>query len=425
MRAEILTVGDELLRGEIADTNSAHLARRLLELDIETRFFSTVADVADDLSDALRRAIARSDVVLVSGGLGPTRDDITIEVLAETFDRKLLLDAGCLEELRAFFRRFGREMAEINAKQAYFPEGAEVLPNPIGTAPGTLLEVEQTPIFCMPGVPRELARMMDEQVLPRLRARVEGGIAVRAALLRTFGIGESSLDELLRGVELPPGVELGFRTSFPDNLVRIRVRTGDPGEAQARLERTRAAVRDRLGALCYSENDAESLAGVTGALLGERGVSVAAAESCTGGWIGERLSAVPGASRYFRGAVVAYSNEAKQALLGVAPSTLGEFGAVSAPVARAMAEGARHRLAADLAIATTGISGPGGGGADKPVGLVFVALAHAAGSEARRLVFPLERERHRQLTGHVAIDWLRRHLLGEPFDSPRVGTERP
>ena len=425
MRAEILTVGDELLRGEIADTNSSYLARRLLELDIETRFFATVADTADDLAAALRQAVSRSDVVLVSGGLGPTRDDITIEVLAETFDRKLLLDAVCLEELRAFFRRFGREMAEINAKQAYFPEGAEVLANPIGTAPGTLLEVSGTPIFCMPGVPREMIRMMDEQVLPRLRARHGGGVAVRATLLRTFGIGESSLDELLRGVELPPDVELGFRTSFPDNLVRIRARAADAAEAQARLEHTRAALRARLGALCYSENDAESLAEVTAALLRERGMSVAAAESCTGGWIGECLTAVPGASHYFRGAVVAYSNEAKQALLDVPASALRESGAVSAPVARAMALGVRQRLGADLAVATTGIAGPDGGSEEKPLGLVFVALAHADGCEAKRLVFPLERERHRQLTGQVAIDWLRRHLLGEAFAPPRIGTERP
>jgi len=435
VKAEVLTIGDELLRGEIVDTNKSHLSQRLLELDIETRFHVTVADDPSDMREVFLRAAVRSDVILVSGGLGPTRDDLTIEVLAETFGRKLVLDEASLATIRAFFARFGREMAEINAKQAYFPEGAEVLPNPVGTAPGTMLEVPKprgadiagggalptSLFFCMPGVPRELYKMMEEQVMPRIAPRRQQQSVSRAALLRTFGIGESNLDELLRGVDLEPGVELGFRTAFPDNYVRPVARGADAAAADALLERSCRALRERLGPLCYGEGDAETLEAVTGALLRERKVRIAVAESCTGGLIGQRFTAIAGSSDYFLGGVIAYSNEAKQALLGVPAELLAEHGAVSEPVALAMAEGVRDRFGADLTVATTGISGPGGGTADKPVGLVFVALAHAGGSQAHRLLFPLDRERHRQITAQLAIDWMRRHLLGEVFELPRIG----
>jgi len=433
MKAEILTIGDELLRGEIVDTNKSHLSQRLLELDIETRFHTTVADDRADMTEAFRRGAERSDVILVSGGLGPTRDDLTIEVLAETFGRELVLDQESLDTIRAFFARFGREMAEINAKQAYFPKGAEILVNPVGTAPGTMLEIPklvgaaQGPdaatalFFCMPGVPRELYKMMDEQVMPRLVPRRRHQSVSRAALLRTFGIGESNLDEWLQEVELETGVELGFRTAFPDNYVRPVVRGVDAADAEARLERTCRALRQRLGPLCYGVGAEETLEAVTGALLRAHNQRLTVAESCTGGLIAERMTTVAGSSDYFLGGVVAYANEAKIELLGVPSSLLVEHGAVSDPVARAMAEGARLRFGADLAIATTGISGPGGGTPEKPVGLVFVALASASGCEAQRLLFPLDRDRHRQITAQLAIDWVRRKLLGVGFELPRIG----
>src|SRR5690606_20963285 len=328
------------------------LAQRLLALDVEPRFHATVADDRADIADAFRRAVARADVVLVSGGLGPTRDDLTIEVLAETFGRKLVLHEPSLAALRAFFARFGREMAAINEKQAWFPDGAEVLENPIGTAPGCLLEVpragaEPALVFCMPGVPRELHRMTDEQVLPRIAARRRATSYVRAALLRTFGIGESNLDERLRGLALPDGVELGFRTQFPDNHVRPVARAATPEEADAKLRAALAAIRERPGALVYGEGD-ETLAAVLVRLLAERGRTLAAAESCTGGMITELVTSVPGSSAVLRGGVVAYADEAKTELLGVPEALLRQHGAVSEPVARAMAEGARARFGADF-----------------------------------------------------------------------------
>jgi nicotinamide-nucleotide amidase len=469
MKAEILTIGDELLRGEIVDSNKSFLSQRLLTLDIETRWHVTCADDRDDMREVFLRAAARSDVVLVSGGLGPTRDDLTIEVLAATFGRELVLHEPSLEALRAFFARFGREMSPINEKQAWFPEGADVLDNPIGTAPGAMLEAprpKNLPVesgsaephegsnarfrrsepqasgpftrtrrsepqasgpftrtalfFCMPGVPRELHKMMDEQVLPRIAARRKIESWQRAALLRTFGIGESNLDEMLRDLALPPGVELGFRTQFPDNHVRPVARAKTEAEAQANLEAACRALRERLGPLLYAEGE-DTLEAVTGRILIEHRATVAVAESCTGGMIGELLTATPGSTAYFKGGVVAYWNDAKAALLDVPEAILAEHGAVSEPTARAMAEGVRRRFDTTLGIATTGIAGPTGGSAAKPVGLVYVALATAEGSEVRELRLAFDRERNRRLTAQIAIDWVRRHLLGAPLDLPRLG----
>jgi nicotinamide-nucleotide amidase len=420
VNAEVLTIGDELLRGEIVDSNKSFLSDRLLSLDIETHYHSSVRDVPADMTDAFLRAASRADVVLVSGGLGPTRDDLTAEVLGASFGRGLVLDAGALEGIRAFFAAVGREMTHNNAKQARFPEGAEVLPNPIGTAPGFLLEAEKTLFFCMPGVPRELQRMMDEQVLPRLVARgAGGGLVVRAALLKTFGMGESTLDAELAHVASADGVSLGFRTAFPDNYLRPLARAETEGRAEALLAAECAAIRAHLGPLVYGEGD-DSMETVVGRLLREAGRTIAVAESCTGGLVAQRLTEVAGSSDYFLGGVVAYANTAKQALLGVPESLLAEHGAVSDPVARAMAEGVRTRFGADLGVATTGISGPGGGSERKPVGLVHVALADGDHTHADHFVFPLDRTRHRQLTAQVALDWVRRSLLGVELVGPTL-----
>jgi nicotinamide-nucleotide amidase len=425
MKAEVLTIGDELLRGEIVDSNKSFLSDRLLGLDVETYFHTSVRDEPDDMRDAFVRAIDRSDVVLVSGGLGPTRDDLTTEVLAETVGRKLFLDKGALEALRAFFANVGREMAQNNEKQAWFPEGADVLENPVGTAPGFMIEERGTLVFCMPGVPRELYKMMDEQVLPRVARKLGGvasgqgsGLVVRATLLRTFGMGESTLDAELADIANEGDVTLGFRTAFPDNYLRPLARAATAKEAEAKLAGVCDAIRERLGALVYGEND-DTLAVVVGRELAKQGKALATAESCTGGLIAEQLTDVPGSSEYFCGGVVAYANEAKTALLGVDAKLLAEHGAVSEPVACAMAQGVCERFGSDIGIATTGISGPGGGSDEKPVGLVYIAL-HRVGGETHceKFVFPLDRSRHRQLTAHTALDWVRRSLLGVELVGP-------
>jgi nicotinamide-nucleotide amidase len=428
--AEILTIGDEVLRGEIVDSNKAYLSDRLLQLDIECHYQTSVRDDVADMTDAFLRAVGRSGVVLVSGGLGPTRDDLTAKVLADTFGRELRLDDASLEAIRGFFASVGREMAENNAKQAYFPDRADVLPNPIGTAPGFAIEERGTLIFCLPGVPRELHLMMDQQVVPRLEARGRGSAhVVRTALLRTFGVGESSLDADLKDIATGSDVSLGFRTSFPDNFLRPTARGATPEVAEARLGELVIAIRERLGAVIYSEED-ENLETVVGRLLRECGQSIAVAESCTGGLIAEKVTDVPGSSAYFLGGVVAYSNAAKVALLDVSQAELDEHGAVSEPVARAMAEGVRARFGANIGVATTGISGPDGGSDEKPVGFVCIALSNRDGTHVESFVFPLDRTRHRALTSQVALDWVRRSLSGHELVGPtllrrRGGTSAP
>ena len=419
MKAEVLTIGDELLRGEIVDSNKSFLSEKLLGIEVETRFHASVNDDPTDMRDAFLRAAERSEIVLVSGGLGPTRDDLTVEVLAATFGRGLVQHEPSLRRIEEFFARNNRVMSPSNAKQALVPEGCEVLSNPVGTAPGCMLDVGRAVFFCMPGVPRELYRMMEEQVLPRVAARLGGSRGVmRAALLRTFGLGESNLEDALKDVGREEGVILGFRTAFPDNFLRPVARAMTVPEADAKLARACAAIEAELGPLVYARGE-QTMETVVGGMLAERGLTLATAESCTGGLIGARLTAVPGSSRYYRGGVVAYANEAKRYLLGVPEALLREHGAVSGPVARAMAEGARARLGADLALATTGISGPDGGSAEKPVGLVWIAFASKEGSQAEQMIFPFDRERHRTITAQTALDWVRRSLLGLPHLVPR------
>lgn len=430
MIAEIITIGDELMRGEIIDSNKARIAERLLLHDLDTRHQVSVLDDPADMRDAFLRAADRADFVLVSGGLGPTRDDLTTEVLAETFGRKLEVHAPSLAAIEAFFARVGREMADTNRKQAYFPTDADVLANPIGTAPGFSIVVDRPDgraavFFSMPGVPRELDLMMDEQVLPRIAARltaIEGAASrhvVRAALLATFGLGESTLEAELADLMRDGDVELGFRTSFPDNFLRPVARASTAAEADARIEAAVAAIRERLGAVVYGEG-VDTMESVVGRMLTERGLTIATAESCTGGLIAERITDVPGSSAYFVGGVVSYANEAKAGVLGVPAELIEREGAVSGPVVRAMAEGARERFGSDFAVATSGISGPDGGSPDKPVGTVWIALASATGTHADTFVFQLDRTRHRRLTGQVALDWVRRSMLGAELVGPTL-----
>ena len=427
----VVTIGDELLRGEIVDSNKSHLSERMLLLDLESTRHVSVPDDPAAIEEVLREAAARARVVLVSGGLGPTRDDITTEVAARTFGRKLYRDAAALEHVRAFFRRFNREMAENNAKQADFPEGAVVLANPLGTAPGFMLEVsagadtEVTQLFFMPGVPRELYRMLDEQVMPRVVARLGQGRLVRARLLRTFGIGESNLDRILHDIaQNDPDALLGFRTQFPDNLVRILVRVADEAGAQRRLDELEGEIRARLGDLVLGVGE-RGLEGIVAELLREKKLTIAIAESLTGGLVTSRLTDVPGSSAYLTAAFITYADDAKVRDLGVDPAALARDGAVSEIVARQMAEGARRRAGTDLGLATTGIAGPDGGSPEKPVGTVWLALADSQGTIAHRYAMMADRRRNKDLASQLALDWVRRRLLGLPITAelfPRLQT---
>lgn len=427
MIAEAVFVGTELLMGEILNTNAQYLSRRLAELGIDQYFQVTVGDNPDRLEATLRLALARADVVITSGGLGPTPDDLTREVAARVAGRPLQLDRTVLDELSAWFSRTGRLMTENNKRQAMVPVGATVLPNPIGTAPGLIIPAappgsgkggEGAPekvLILLPGPPHEFQRMFNEEVVPYLTTRL-GGQALRlySRTLRFSGIGESALASLIGDLldqqtdpTIAPYAKLG------EVHLRLATKAASAEAAAARFAPVIASIVDRAGAYLYGYDETE-LEEAVGQLLRQRGESLALAESCTGGLVAQRITAVPGASAYFLSGYVTYSNEAKMDLLGVPPSTLEQHGAVSETTVRAMAEGARVRSGADWAVSISGIAGPGGGTPEKPVGTVWIGLAGPVGVKARRFQFRGGREEIRRWAAQYALSYLWSHLRGDP-----------
>jgi nicotinamide-nucleotide amidase len=414
MNAEILTVGTELLLGQIVDTNAAFIAERLAEEGIDVYCKTTVGDNAPRIEAALRQALARAQVVLCTGGLGPTEDDLTRDAVAAVTGRPLRLDPAVLAQIQARFARRGIPMPKSNERQAQVPEGAEVLENPRGTAPGLLLRLPpDRTVILVPGVPAEMRPMVTEAVLPRLREAYGLRGRIRSRVLRTVGVSESRVNELLGDLweERNPTVALLARSG--EIHVRITAKAESEEELARLLDAREAQARERLGDIVFGR-DEEGLEVVVGRLLTERGLALAVAESCTGGLLAHRITNVPGSSTYFERGAVTYSNRAKTALLGVPDELIAAKGAVSAEVAAAMAEGMRGRAGTDLAVAVTGIAGPGGGTAEKPVGLTYVALAHAGGVETHEFRFFTDRELNKQRAAQAALDLIRRHLLGLP-----------
>jgi nicotinamide-nucleotide amidase len=410
-QAEILAVGSELLTPLRSDTNALYLTAKLIEVGVAVRARVTVADDPALLASAFRNALGRADVVLATGGLGPTEDDLTREAAAEALGRSLRRDTAILEALKARFAAFGRPMAPVNEKQADVIDGATVLPNARGTAPGQCLEERGRLLALLPGPPVEMKPMFEEHVLPRIRA-MAGGTVLRTRVLRIASMGESDVEQavapLYRTFANPSTTIL----SAPGQ-VELHLTAEGPSEAAAeeRIEALAAGIRERLGGRVYSE-DGRELHHVVAALLRERGLTLALAESCTGGLVAARLTEVPGSSAFFERGFVTYSNRSKVETLGVEASLLDSAGAVSEDVARAMAAGARRAAKSDIGVAITGIAGPGGGTAEKPAGLVFFALDGAAGTRTRRAHFPGDRERVRAQATQMALEMLRRGLLG-------------
>jgi len=416
-RAAILSTGDELTTGRIVDTNSSWIADRLFALGIDVTAVLTVGDYPDRLAWAWQHAFAVADVVISTGGIGPTADDLTNEVLAGVLGVPLVEDAASAERIRQLFAAFGREMPLNNLKQALMPAGAVVIPNGLGTAPGYRVLQGTTHGVVLPGVPREMKPMMEETVLPWLRG-LRGGEVYASRVFQTFGVTESGLDELVAGVVDPAEGRLAFRASFPEVSLRLVVH-GRPDEAEARLEAFSARLRERLGPYVYGEG-ATTLEEVVGRLLRERGLTVGLAEGCSGGLVAHRLTGVPGSSGYVQGAIVAYGNAAKQSLLGVRAETLAGEGAVSEKVAAEMAAGARRLLGTDLGLAMTGIAGPEGGTSAKPVGTVVLSLASVQGEATRRYQLWGARDWVKLLASQIALDWLRRHALGLPVTDSQL-----
>lgn len=409
---EIVTIGDELNRGEITDTNSSWLAERLTALGAHVRWRTSVTDDPADLTAALRQAAARAELVVSSGGLGPTDDDRTVDVVAALAGVAPLQDPAHEHKMRARFAERGFRMTPNNVRQVRVPAGADVLPNRTGLAPGFAVRLGGAELCVLPGVPREMKPMFDGFVAPRVTARVGGARPARRTW-RVAGMGESHVDHALAGLlDGIPDATLHFRIAYPENLVTVVVRRADEAEAAAVLDRLDAEVRARLGDHVYGTGDA-TLAAVVGQRLAAVGATLAVAESCTGGLVGELLTAAPGASRYFVGGVISYANELKRDLLGVRPETLEAHGAVSEPTVIEMADGVRRVTGATWAIAVSGIAGPDGGTPDKPVGTVFIAVTAEGRREVRKLFWPTERELVRQLAAHAAL-----HLLLKALSTP-------
>ncbi|MFN3649162.1 MAG: competence/damage-inducible protein A [Armatimonadota bacterium] len=407
MVAEIISVGTELLLGQITDTNAAYLGRTLAGLGIDLYYKSTVGDNEDRVLETLRRARSRSDLILTSGGLGPTEDDLTKECVASVFDEELVMHEPSLERLRAFFARRGTEMAPRNAKQALIYRSGRPLENPNGTAPGAFLEKDGKIVISLPGPPNEMIPMVESQVVPLLTERLSGRRQYLVThVFRFIGIGESSLEERIADMIRSRNPTLAPLAHTGEVHLRVGAKAESPEAAEALIAPVEAELRRRVGQYLYG-TDQTNLEAAVVSLLAERGLTVACAESCTGGMLGARLTSVPGSSAAFLGGVVAYSNPVKEQLLGVDPALLEAHGAVSAPVAQAMAAGVRERLGADLGVSITGVAGPTGGTPEKPVGLVYVGLATASGVEAMENHFIGIRDDVRQRSTQVALQMLR------------------
>ncbi len=414
MSIELLAVGDELLAGATIDTNSNWIARELFGLGLQPARVTQVGDAAADLRDAFAAAWQRCRVLIVTGGLGPTVDDRTKEVVAAYFEDPLELDDAVLSDLRARFARRERAMPATNVKQAMMPRAGHKVPNPVGSAPGVHWERDGREVFLLPGVPLEMQAMLQQTVLPRIRTLYPVP-DLQLATFRTVGLPESELAQrLLSLMESHSDLCWAFYAGAGGVDVKLRRSGGDP----AAWEELCGAVGKALGSCVYSEVPDEPLAEVVRRLLVERGWTVAVAESCTGGLVSARLTEVSGSSACFTGGFVTYADRAKAAWIGVPESLLREHGAVSAPVAAAMALGARERAGANLAVSVTGIAGPTGGTPEKPVGLVFFGLASATGCWTRRVMLLQHREYNRRIASQFALDLVRRYLLGLTVGDP-------
>jgi nicotinamide-nucleotide amidase len=410
LTAEIIAIGSELLAPDRSDTNSLWLTEKLNSIGIEVKLKTIVGDDDARLEEAIRDAIRRSKVVITTGGLGPTEDDITRKVAARALGRRLLLDEKILADLRSRFLSFGQVMPERNSRQAMVIDKAEVLPNPNGSAPGMFIEHEGVAIVLLPGPPREMRPMFENHVQPKLAGR-GGSLKVVRRMLRVAGFGESAVDEKIAPIYTKfenPQTTILFNQSEIEIHLTARGRT--EAEAETLLDYVSGQLEERLGNAVFSFAG-EKMEEVVGLKLTVGGYTLSVAESCTGGLIAQRITDVPGSSKYFIEGVIAYSNDAKTRALGVEPVLLLEHGAVSAPVAEAMAEGIRKRARTDFGLSVTGIAGPGGGSEEKPVGLVYIALADDAHTEHRRLMIPGDRQLIRWRASQAALDLLRRRLI--------------
>lgn len=417
VKAELITVGDELLIGQVVDTNSAWIGQRLGDTGAQVGRIVSVSDTAAEITRAVEDAMSRAQVVIMTGGLGPTKDDITKKTLAELFNSPLVRDEQVFEQVRRMNQERGMVFNELNQAQASVPECAVVLPNPVGTAPGMLFERDGVLLFSLPGVPFEMKKLIDEQVLPVIRKRFELQAVVHRTVV-TFGIPESALALQIAPWEdaLPEYLHLAYLPNARGIRLRLSAYDRNGAETVREIEDRFEALKEFIGPNILGYEPA-SMESAVAELLTAKGLTLAVAESCTGGSISARITALPGSSRYYLGGVTTYSNDSKINLLGVSPEDLYRFGAVSGPVAEQMARGALERFGSDIAVSTTGIAGPDGGTPEKPVGTVWLGFAYRTADKqiesfTRLLRLTVLREQNIARAATHALNMVRLHVLG-------------
>ncbi len=402
MKAEIITIGDEILLGQTIDTNSAFISQKLTQLGIDVVFKTSVGDNIKNISETLKSSFSRADLVITTGGLGPTNDDITKKAIVKVFKRNLVFHEEILKKVEESFTKRGMEMPKINQNQALLPQGSKAIPNHYGSAPGIFIQEKNKVFFALPGVPLEMKSMMENDVLPILEKVSE--VKVFQKKIRTTGTPESVIYESIEPILTSRSeVKVAFLPSFLGVDVRLN------SESQEKLEAMENNIKEILGASVYGEDDI-TLEEVVGRLLKDKGKTISVAESCTGGLIGKRFTNVSGSSEYFERGVVSYSNKAKTELLKVPQDMIEKYGAVSEQVAILMAEGIRRISKTDYGLSVTGIAGPTGGTEEKPVGLVWIGFAHENDSFAQKFLFGEDRETNRQRAAQAALNLVRLFL---------------
>jgi nicotinamide-nucleotide amidase len=416
MNAEIIAIGTELLLGQSVDTNSSWIARHLARLGLNVFHFQTVGDNEKRLEDALKLALSRSDFVVATGGLGPTVDDVTRKAAARATQRTLVFHEEWAKVIEAFFQKRGLDFPKANLNQAFLPQGSLVVPNPVGTAPGFIAKAGKSSLVCLPGVPSEMMAMFEATLEPHLRSLNPGGTVILSRVYRTTGISESAVNEKILDLfedSTNPTVAVLAHSEGTD--IRLTARAASEAEAKALLEGLGRQMTARLPQHIYGW-DKDDLETIVGRLLATRRLTLAVAESLTGGLVTHRLTQVPGATAYFRRGYVTYSNESKTECLEVSKNLLAAQGAVSPETAVAMARGAMKADGADIGIATTGIAGPSGGSENKPVGLVYVALVDDSNAWVREFRFGGEREVVKRRSAQAVLEMVRRYCLQLPME---------
>lgn len=411
MKAEIISIGSEILKGQITDTNANFIAKKLVELSIDLEHISVVSDNPESLLSTLRLAFQRSTLIITTGGLGPTEDDITYQTIARVLNLKLIKYPGVEENLKRIFRKINTALSPSNLKQAYLPEGAKIIINQYGTAPAMILEKDKKIICSFPGVPHEMKNLIEENLIPYLKEKFPPAMIKKSKTLKITGLGESSVNELIRDyINKQINFSFGIYANPEDIQVQVTTQAPTEKEVEKILQSSVNQLSKILGNYIYG-SDEETIEEVVGNLLKSKKLKVSVAESCTGGMLGEMITRIPGSSKYFQGGVISYNARVKENLLKVPPETIIKYGEVSRQVAKLMAEGVRRYCHSDIGISITGIAGPGGATDKKKIGLVYMALANGKKTLAQKHQLFGDRQLIRLRSARRALNMFRMYLM--------------